>query len=102
MVSGGLASKPAITVFSGLVSKPVAMVFSNLASKLVATVSPGLASESAVSFLVEPQDIGPSARTFCSRSPAPNSKFPLGAAGLVFLALDFSHRFLQGDLGLHA
>jgi hypothetical protein len=35
--------------------------------------------------------IGPSACVFCSRSPALNFEFPLGAAGLVFLALNFSH-----------
>jgi hypothetical protein len=46
MVSNGLASKPAATVFSGL------------ASKLVATVSLDLASKPAISFLVEPQNQG--------------------------------------------
>jgi hypothetical protein len=40
MVSSGLASKPAVTVFSDLTSKPVVTVFSSLVSKLVATVSP--------------------------------------------------------------
>jgi hypothetical protein len=51
-----------------------------------------------------PLDIGPSAHAFCSRSPAPNSEFLLGAAGLVFLDLDldFSHRFVQGDIGQRA
>jgi hypothetical protein len=58
MVSSGLASKPAATVFSGLTSKPVATVFSSLASKLVATVSPDLASKLVVDFLVEPQNQG--------------------------------------------
>jgi hypothetical protein len=58
MVSSGLASKPAATVFAGLASKPVATVFSSLASKLVATVSPGLASKPVVGFLVEPQNQG--------------------------------------------
>jgi hypothetical protein len=58
MVSSGLASKPAVTVFVGLASKPVATVFSSLASKLVATVSPGLASKLVVGFLVEPQNQG--------------------------------------------
>jgi hypothetical protein len=69
-VSGGLGSKPAVTVFSGLASKhvvavsggltskPVATVFSRLASKLVATVSPGLTSKLAVGFLVESQNQG--------------------------------------------
>jgi hypothetical protein len=45
-------------VSSGLTSKPAATVFFSLASKLVATVSPGLASKSMVSFLVEPQNQG--------------------------------------------
>jgi hypothetical protein len=70
MISGGLASKPATTVFSdlaskpvttvfsGLALKPVAMVFSSLVSKLVATVSSSLASKPAVGFLVEPQNQG--------------------------------------------
>jgi hypothetical protein len=58
IVSSGLASKPAATVFAGLASKPVATVFSNLASKLVVTVSTSLASKSAVGFLVEPQNQG--------------------------------------------
>jgi hypothetical protein len=43
-------------VSSGLDSKPAATVFTGLASKLVATVSPCLASKSAVGFLVEPQN----------------------------------------------
>jgi hypothetical protein len=55
---GGLASKPAVTVFVGLASKPVATVFSSLASKLVVTVSLGLTSKPVVSFLVEPQNQG--------------------------------------------
>jgi hypothetical protein len=58
MVSGGLASKPAATVFSGLASKPVTTVFSSLASKLVVTVSPDLAPKLADDFLVEPQNQG--------------------------------------------
>jgi hypothetical protein len=45
-------------VFIGLASKPAVTVFSSLASKLVATVSPGLASKPAVGFLVEPQNQG--------------------------------------------
>jgi hypothetical protein len=53
-----LASKPVVMVSSGLASKPAATVFSSLASKLVVTVSPGLASKPAVSFLVEPQNQG--------------------------------------------
>jgi hypothetical protein len=58
MVSGGLASKPAVTVFAGLAAKPVASIFTGLASKPVVTVSPGLASKPADSFLVEPQNQG--------------------------------------------
>jgi hypothetical protein len=45
-------------VSDGLASKPAATVFSSLASKMVATVSLGLASKSAVGFLVEPQNQG--------------------------------------------
>jgi hypothetical protein len=58
MVSGGLASKPAVTVFAGLAAKPVASIFTGLASKPVVTVSPGLASKPADGFLVEPQNQG--------------------------------------------
>jgi hypothetical protein len=58
MVSSGLASKPAVTVFSCLTSKPVATVFSSLASKLVAMVSTDLASKPVVGFLVGPQNQG--------------------------------------------
>jgi hypothetical protein len=58
MVSSGLASKPAMTVFTGLASKPVATVFFSLASKLVVMVSPGLASKPVVGFLDEPQNQG--------------------------------------------
>jgi hypothetical protein len=43
-------------VSGGLASKPVVMVFSSLASKLVVTVSPDLASKPVVGFLVEPQN----------------------------------------------
>jgi hypothetical protein len=57
-VSGSLASKPAVMIFTGLASEPVATVFSSLASKLVATVSPDLVSKPAVGFLVEPQNQG--------------------------------------------
>jgi hypothetical protein len=42
----------------GLASKPAATVFSSLASKLVVTVSPSLASKSVVDFLVESQNQG--------------------------------------------
>jgi hypothetical protein len=46
MVSGSLASKSVMTVFS------------SLASKLVTMVSPDLASKPTVGFLVEPQNQG--------------------------------------------
>jgi hypothetical protein len=45
-------------VSSGLASKPAATVFSSLTSKSVVTVSPDLASKSAVGFLVEHQNQG--------------------------------------------
>jgi hypothetical protein len=47
-----------VMVSSGLASKPAATVFSSLTSKLVATVSPGLTSKLVVGFLVEPQNQG--------------------------------------------
>jgi hypothetical protein len=58
MVSSGLASKPATTVFAGLSLKSVATFFSSLASKLVKTVSLVLTSKSVVSFLVKSQNQG--------------------------------------------
>jgi hypothetical protein len=58
MVSSGLTSKSAVTVFAGLASKLVATVFSSLALKLVVMVSLGLASKPVVDFLVEPQNQG--------------------------------------------
>jgi hypothetical protein len=45
-------------VSSGLASKPAATVFSSLASKLVTTVSSGLTSKPVVGFLIEPQNQG--------------------------------------------
>jgi hypothetical protein len=45
-----LASKLVATVSSGLASKPALTVFSSLASKLAVMVSPGLASKPVVSF----------------------------------------------------
>jgi hypothetical protein len=74
-VSGGLASKPAATVFSSLASKLVAMIFSSLASKLVATVSPILASKPVVGFLVEPQNQG--------GGGFPGLGLKIGSSGLV-------------------
>jgi hypothetical protein len=53
-----LASKLVVTVSGGLASKPAATVFSSLASKLVATVSPGLALKPTVGLLIEPQNQG--------------------------------------------
>jgi hypothetical protein len=53
-----LASKPVVTISGGLASKPAATVFSSLALKLVVTVSPGLTSKPVVGFLVEPQNQG--------------------------------------------
>jgi hypothetical protein len=47
-----------VTVSTGLASKPAVTVFSSLPSKLVSTVSPGLASKPVVGFLVEPQNQG--------------------------------------------
>jgi hypothetical protein len=90
MISGGLASKPAVTVFAGLASKPVATIFSSLASKLVATVSPGLASKSMVDFLVEPQNQG--------GGGFPSLGLKTGSFGLVIWASKSSRRFF--GLGL--
>jgi hypothetical protein len=45
-------------VSSGLASKPAATIFSSLASKLVTTVSSGLTSKPVVGFLIEPQNQG--------------------------------------------
>jgi hypothetical protein len=47
-----------VTVSNGLASKPAVTIFSSLTSKLLATVSPGLASKPEVGFLVEPQNQG--------------------------------------------
>jgi hypothetical protein len=86
MVSSGLASKPAATVFSGLASKPVATVFSSLASKLVVTVSPGLASKPTLGFLVEPQNQG--------GGGFPGLGLKTGSSGLVIWASKSPRRFL--------
>jgi hypothetical protein len=56
MISGGLTSKPAVTVPGELASKPVATVSAGLVSKHDATFSPGLSSKPIVGFLVEPQN----------------------------------------------
>jgi hypothetical protein len=90
MVSNGLASKPAATVFAGLASKPMAAVFSSFASKLVAPVSPGLASKPMISFLVEPQNQG--------GGGFPGLGLKTGSFGLVIWASKSSRRFL--GLGL--
>jgi hypothetical protein len=78
MVSGGLASKPAMAVFS------------SLASKLVATVSPSLASKSADGFSVEPQNQG--------GGGFPSLGLKTGSSGLVIWASKSPRRFL--GLGL--
>jgi hypothetical protein len=53
-----LALKPVAMVSSGLASKSATTIFVGLASKSVATVSLGFASKPAVGFLVEPQNQG--------------------------------------------
>jgi hypothetical protein len=47
-----------VTVSGGLASKPAMTVFSSLTSKLVVTVSLSLTSKLVVGFLVEPQNQG--------------------------------------------
>jgi hypothetical protein len=90
MVSSGLVSKVAATVFSGLTLKPVATVFSSLSSKLVATVSPGLVSKPTDGFLVEPQNQGGGGFSgLCIKT---------GSSGLVIFASKSPRRFL--GLGL--
>jgi hypothetical protein len=90
MVSGGLASKPAVTVSGGLTSKLAATVFSNLASKLVKTGSPSLTSKLVVGFLVEPQNQG--------GGGFPGLGLKTGSFGLVIWATKSPRRFLR--LGL--
>jgi hypothetical protein len=51
-----LTSKLVVMVSDGLASKPAVTIFSSLTSKLVATISPGLTLKPAVGFLVEPQN----------------------------------------------
>jgi hypothetical protein len=99
IVSGGLASKPAVTVsvglalkpvatvFSGLASKSAATVFSSLASKLVATVSPDLASIPVLDFVVEPQNQG--------GGGFPGLGLKTDSFGLVIWASKSSQRFLS-------
>jgi hypothetical protein len=81
----GLASKPAVTIFTSLSSKPVATVFSSLASKLMATVSPGLASKLAVGFFVEPQNQG--------GVGFPSLGLKISSSGLVIWASKSPRRF---------
>jgi hypothetical protein len=90
VVSSGLTSKPAVTVFTGLASKSVATVFSSLTSKLVATGSPGLTSKPAVGFLVEPQNQGGGGFSGLG--------LKTGSFGLVIWILKSPRRFL--GLGL--
>jgi hypothetical protein len=85
-----LASKPVATVSDGLASKPAVTVFSSLASKLMATVSPGLASKPAVSFLIEPQKQG--------GGGFPGMGLKIGSFSLVIWALKSPRRFV--GLGL--
>jgi hypothetical protein len=77
-------------VSSGLTSEPAVTVFSSLASKLVVTVSPGLASKLVVGFLVEPQNQGD--RGF------PGLGLKTSSFGLVIWASKLLRRFL--GLGL--
>jgi hypothetical protein len=79
-----------VTVSGGLVSKPVVTVFSNLASKPVVTISPGWASKLVVGFLVEPQNQG--------GGGSPNLSLKIGSFGLVIWASKSPRRFL--GLGL--
>jgi hypothetical protein len=74
----------------GLASKPAVTVFSSLASKLVATVSPGLASKPVVGFLVEPQNQGDEG--------FPDLGIKTGSFGLVIWASKSPRWFLS--LGL--
>jgi hypothetical protein len=90
MVTSGLASKPAVTVFASFASKPVAMVFSSLALKLVATVSTGLALKPVVGFLVEPQNQG--------GGGFPGLCLKIGSSSLVICASKSPRRFLDLDL----
>jgi hypothetical protein len=53
-----LTSKHAATVSGGLASKPVVTVFSSLTLKLVVMVCPGLTSKPAVDILVKSQNQG--------------------------------------------
>jgi hypothetical protein len=85
-VSGGLASKPAAMVSSGLASKPAATIFSSLASKLVVRVSLGLASKLAVDFLVEPQNQG--------GGGFPSLGLKISSSGLVIWASKSPRQFL--------
>jgi hypothetical protein len=77
-VSGGLASKPAVTVFS------------SLALKLVATISPSLALKPVVGFLVEPQHQG--------GGGFPGLGLKIGSSGLIIWASKSPRQFL--GLGL--
>jgi hypothetical protein len=77
-------------VSSGLTSEPAVTVFSSLASKLVVTVSPGLASKLVVGFLVGPQNQGD--RGFFGLG------LKISSFGLVICASKLLRRFL--GLGL--
>jgi hypothetical protein len=85
-----LALKLVATVSSGLASKPAVTVFSSLALKLVAMVSPGFASKPVVGFLVEPQNQG--------GGGFPSLGLKTGNSGLVIWASKSPRQFL--GLGL--
>jgi hypothetical protein len=74
------------TVSGGLASKPAATVFFSLDSKLVATVSPDLASKPAIGFLFEPQNQG--------GGGFPGLALKTASSGLVIWALKSPWRFL--------
>jgi hypothetical protein len=77
-------------VSSGLASKPAATVFSSLTLKLVATVSSGLTSKPVVGFLVELQNQG--------GGGFPDLGLKTGSSGLVIWVLKLTRRFLGLEL----
>jgi hypothetical protein len=85
-----LASKPAVMISGDLASKPAVTIFSSFALKLAPMVSPILASKSVVGFLVEPQNQG--GRGF------PGLGLKIGSFGLVIWASKSPRWFL--GLGL--
>jgi hypothetical protein len=81
-----LASKPVVMVSAGLATKHAATVFADLASKPVVTVSPGLASKLVVGFLIEPQNQG--------GGGFPGLGLKTGSSDLVIFASKSPRRFL--------